>query len=209
MPPRGPAGRRGLPHALRSSCFSFVATPLPPSRFVRRPPAPHPRTPLFCPPVVVAPPSPSLPLPPASFGMPGFCFWQNRQGPARWPEPRLGSSWDGGAEAPVGLPRQVSAGGLRPRRVGSECLAGGGQAAWHGGLARTWTEWPWTAMVRRLCPLCDPTPASVPCCPGCLTEQSDRAWPGLLGLGTMADTPGAGWSQGGHGVGEPLNPAPL
>lgn len=72
-PPRG--RWRGPPHALLSSCFSFVAALAPPSRFLfGRPPA-LPSLPLFCPRVVVFPLA-VLPAPLASFGMPGLCFWQ-------------------------------------------------------------------------------------------------------------------------------------
>lgn len=114
-PPLGPLGRRGLPHALLSSRFSFVAAPVPPSRFVW---LPLPSTPSLlssccgCP----SPCPPSCPLR-LLLACLGSASGRNRQWPSRWPEPCLGSSWDGGAEARAGLLRQVSAGGLRPRRV--------------------------------------------------------------------------------------------
>lgn len=188
VPPLGPLGRRGLPHALLSSRFSFVAAPVPPSRFVWPPTCPSPPPPLFCPPVVVVPPSCPLRL---FLACPGSASGRNRQWPSQWLEPCLGSSWDGGAEARAGLLRQVSAGGLHPRRVVPE----------HSGWRRTSCTRGWAGLgsvgvdggavqghAWQLCLSVIP-PTLVPCCPGCLTEQSDWAWPVLLGLCPTTEPP--------------------
>lgn len=212
VPLLGPAGRCGLPHALHSSWFTLVAAQLPPSRFVQPPARPSPAPLLFCPPVVVVPPAPSgffrharlLLL--AGIGRGRPAGWSRVSAARGMVEPgRVQDSRDRSVRAACAL-----------AGWGQSALAGGGQAARDGGLARAlWarTEGPWKAMVRRLRPLCDPTPALVPCCPGCLTEQSDRAWPGLPGLGTMAEPPrgldgaraGTGRARGGRSS----EPAPL
>lgn len=71
-----PPGRP--PHAVLSSCFSFVAALVPPSHLLfGRLPAARPMSSCRC--VVLSPPA-APPAPLASFGMPGFCFWQESAG---------------------------------------------------------------------------------------------------------------------------------
>lgn len=111
-------------HAVLSSCFSFVAALAPPSHFLfGRPPAARPMSsvPVLCSSRLLPPPAPL-----ASFGMPGFCFWQesavavpvvgavSRQLVGRWSRGLCGTPETGQCG---GLATAGTRGGLHCRRL--------------------------------------------------------------------------------------------
>lgn len=111
-----------------------------------------PLTPVSCPHVVVIPP---LLPPPLGFFWRGSASGRSAQRPSRGPEPRLGSAWDGGAEARAGRPAQVSV-RAQPQAPG----AAGAAAAAGGGARRSW--WAvWAAGCRQRV---SATPRAAPQC---------------------------------------------